>query len=219
MNKSKKKIYRIIVLIIAAIVCLLLLNSKYEFLPQQVTDTVNELYSRIFNKSEAETVDTSDFVFLSTLTDSPLFDKMDLLVPSTIYIPTKDEVDEVYSGLYADANTIIASLEDTDIIVQGYGIDLSDEMDLIDFREQVVAQLSLSRPDIEFDASRIVQNGKVEIPIIEFSTEYEEGTVYSMIAFISIKGEFITLAVNSEAELSDVHLFFDTLLKNIMIVA
>ena len=215
MKKEIKKVITVIILIIGIVVCIMFLNSKFKFLPRQVTFNIGNYYINISNTEEIGVIDTSDYIMLSSLVDSPLLENMDLLVPKSTFIPNEEEVGRTYSGLYSDS--VIASMTNTDIIIQNYGIEITEEMNLVDFREQIVSSLRQSRPDIEFDTSRTIKKDDLEIPIIEFSTKNGGHVTYSFIALVNLNGNFVTIAVNSAEHLLYATQFFETLLNNMVI--
>ena len=171
--------------------------------------------SLFINLADDNTIDTSDYVLLSSLTSSPLWEDVDLLVPKDTYIPSREEVSKTYSGLYSD--TIIASLVNTDIIIQTYGIAITDDINLDSFKEQIVSGLSASRPEIVFNTSRVIEKGNLKIPTIEFLTVYDDHEIYSFIALVNVNGQFVTVTVNSGDYWEDASSFFNTLLENMVL--
>lgn len=219
-NKTMKKIITrsviTIVLILGAVIWILFLNSHFGFLPEEVTATVDDFCYKIFNKEDdIGNIDTSDYVLLSSLSDSSLLENMDLSVPKDTYIPSQEEIEKVYKGLYSDS--IIASCSNYDIIIQNYGIETSGDFELEDFRTQVASAFQKSYPSTNFDVSHSVFTNGIEVPIIEFSMENDERVTYSYIAFVEINNKLITIAVNSVDTLFDSNRFFNTLLKNMII--
>ncbi len=205
-----------IILVLSAVIWILFLNSHIKFLPDKITVAVDDFCYKLFNKEDnVETVDTSDYVLLSTLSDSSVLENIDLYVPNDTYIPSEEEISKTYSGLYSDS--IVAVFTNYDIIIQNYGIDVTDALKLIDFREQVVSSLKSNRPDIKLDASFTMPKGDMEIPIIELSTTYEDRITYSFIALVNVNGKFVTISVNSADYYFDASQFFSTLIYNMVI--
>lgn len=205
-----------IILLLSTAIWILFLNSLFGFLPKGITDAVDNFSYKLFNKDDdIGTTDTSDYVLLSSLSDSPLLENMDLSVPKDTYIPSQEEIDRVYKGLYADS--IIASCPNYDIIVQNYGIDVTADLKLTDFRKQVVSNLEKNRPDIVFDTNFTITKGDMEIPTIEFSTTYEERDTYSFVALVDVNGKLVSISVNSADYYFDASQFFNVLLKTMVI--
>ena len=215
----KKVILRtlvVIALVVSAISWVLFLNSHLEFLPDKITVAVDDFCYKLFNKEDdIGTIDTSDYVLLSTLLDSPLLEKMDLSVPNDTYIPSEEEISKTYSGLYSDS--IVATRANYDIIIQNYGIEIAAEIELTEFREKLVRSLQTSRPDISFDTSHTIKKGDLEIPVVEFSTEYEGRSTHSFIALVDVDGNLITVAMNSTDPYVNAVQFFNTLIDNMVI--
>lgn len=205
-----------IVLILGAVIWILFLNSLFGFLPKGITDAVDNFSYKLFNKNDdIGTIDTSDYVLLSSISDSSLLKNMDLSVPKDTYIPSQEEIEKVYKGLYSDS--IIASYSNYDIIIQKYGIKTNGDFNLEDFRTQVVSTFKESYPNTNFDTSRSVSTNGIDVPTIEFSIESEERVTYSYIAFVEVDNKLITIAVNSVDTLFDSSQFFNALLKNMVI--
>lgn len=216
MKKIILRIAIIIFLISSAAVWVLFLNSQLGFLPDEITVAVDDFCYKLFNKDDdIGAIDTSDYVLLSTLSDASLLDNMDLYVPNDTYIPSAKEINKTYSGLYSDS--IVAAFTNYDIIIQDYGIKITKDLKLTDFRDQVVANLKKNRPDIVFDTSFTTTNGDMEIPVIEFSTTHKERVTNSFIALVDIKGKFVTISVNSADYYFDASQFFSTLIYNMVI--
>lgn len=215
MKKEVKRIVIAVTLIIIAMYCLLFLNSKFNFLPRQITFTIGNYYINIYSQEDMEPDTISEYLLLSTLVTSPLFDNIDLLVPNNTFIPNEEEISRTYNGLYSDS--VVASMTNADIIIQNYGIDITGEKNLSDFREQIVVNLRKSRPDIDFNTSRTFKKGNMEIPIIEFSTTHENHATHSFVALVNVNGTFVTVAVNSADSFLQARHFFDTLLSNMVI--
>lgn len=213
--KVLKKRIGALFLIVGVVVGSVFLNSRFHFLSTTPSAATDNWDSKTLNSEITEPMVTNNYVLLSTLTESSLFKNMDLMVPEQTVIPSKEEIGNTYSGLYSD--TIVASLINTDIIIQDYDIEVTDEINLEDFREQIVYSLKNSRPDISFDTDRTLITDNLEIPVIEFSTEYDNRVTYSFIALVDVNGKFVTIAVNSGNDLSDARHFFDSLLSNMVI--
>ena len=212
-DMKKSKLFIITILVIGILLGLLYVNSRIAFLPPQITmaaDGVAVMISDWYNSYKLD-----GYVLLSTLTDSYLFEELDFYVPSDTYIPTKEEVIQIYSGVYSDS--IIASVTNADIIIQDYGVAIDDRTDIMEFGNQIIENLRAIRPDVSFAMGRAIKNGKIEIPVIEYSIEFEEQTTFSFIALVNADGRFVTVTVNSNDDLSGSKDFFRTLIKTMEI--
>lgn len=98
----KKTIIRSVIaitLLFGAVLWILFLNSHFGFLPEEVTATVDDFCYKIFNKEDdIRNIDTSDYVLLSSLSNSSLLENMDLSVPKDTYIPSQEEIYKVDKG-------------------------------------------------------------------------------------------------------------------------
>ena len=202
-------------LIVSCGIWILFLNIYAGFLPDEITFAVDDFCYNLFGKEGIESVDTSDYVWLSTLSDSSLLKSIDLFVPNDTYIPTKAEIDKTYSGLFADS--VVAALPNYDIIVQNYGVETTADLTLTDFREHVVSDLEKIYPEIHFDTSNVIKKGDKEIPVIEFSTSHEDRVTYSFVALVDVNGKLVTVSVNSADYYFDAGQFFSELISNLVV--
>ena len=177
--------------------------------------TIGDFRINIGKDVETESIDTSNYLLLSTIIDSPLLKNIDLMVPNDTFLPTEEEIRKTYSNL--SDNSIVASTTNADIIIQNYDIEFTKDITLMDFRNYVVSSLKESRPDIDFDTSRTIKReDSLEIPVIEFSTEHQNRVTYSFIALLNINEKFFTITVHNMNELLYAREFFDSLLCNMI---
>lgn len=216
MRKKFGSILLVLLALVSSVIWILELNSKYDFLPEKFSEAVDEFYYSLYNKDEnAGEYGNYEYVLLSSISDVEVLEQIDLLVPDDTYIPSEDEISKTYSGLYSDS--LIATRANYDIIIQDYDIEISDSMNLNDFRSQIVLGLQKNRPNVSFDISRSINKGDKEIPIIEFSTENETHIIYSFIAIIDANGELVTITLNSADPYINAVEFFETLINNMEI--
>ena len=205
-----------IILILGVVGWVLFFNAKLDFLPLDITIAIDDICYKIFyNDLEKEDTSTSEYILLSTISESNLFESIDLLVPQDTYIPNKEEIQKNYSGIYSDS--IVASFTNTDIIIQNYGISITEDMNIIIFRDQIVDVLKNNRPDISYDASHHIKKDGINIPTIEFSTEHNGRITYSYIAVLNVNEELVTITVNSMNYLFDSSRFFHQLITNMIV--
>lgn len=213
MKTAVKRIFFSIIFIMCMVSWILFLNSKLDFLPQEITIAVDNLFSEA--EDETMPIDISEYIFLSTLSNSPIFKNMDLLVPDETCMPSEEEIATIYSGLYSDS--VVASFTNYDIILQNYGIEITDDINLKNFRDQIVLTLNQNRPNISFDTSRSITIDDLEVPVIEFFTKNGEQITYSFIALVNVDGELLTIAVNSVDTYINSYHFFNTLIGTMII--
>ena len=205
-----------IILLLSAVIGILSLNSRFGFLPQEITAAVDDFCYEFFSKEdEIGELDTSDYVMLSSLSDSPLLELVDLSVPNDTCIPTSNEIAQVYRGLYAADSSLVAAFTNYDIIVQKYEVAKDSEPE--DFKNSALAAFEAKHPEVTFDADRTISTNGVKAPTIEFSLENDGETIYSYIGFIKSRDAILTVSVNSVDTLFDSSRFFSALLTNMII--
>ena len=195
---------------------MLFLNSIFDFLPTEVTSTIDNVYNQIIGKDENQSIVKSDKnIYLSEKVESPLFKHMDLLISKDVYIPTSEEIKNNYANTYKD--TIFAVLPNNDIIIQDYGVKVNENYSLEDYRQQICSSLKSSRPDTNFDAQKTLNINNLKIPVIEFCVGEGEESIYSFVGFLNVNGNLVTIVLNSSSDYVTSSVTFSEILKNLII--
>ena len=205
----------IILLAVQAVVVLALLNAKFDFIPEPIDSKLDFVYERIMGKNEndgaddaytADTTETtptaeeeSNMIRLSTLTTSPVLEKLDIWVPSNTYIPTSEEIAKLYTVTEA---AVIAAHKNADqtytnIIVNDYHATIETTDALIIARDQVATQLQASCPNTLLEGGNCIEwKDGITIPVIEMYAEEDDISAYSCVAFFNVNGTLFTVTIN-----------------------
>lgn len=204
----------IIAFVVNTVVVLAFLNAKFDFMPESIDSKLDFVYERIMGKDEndgaddADDVDTtettptaeeeSNMIRLSTLTTSPVLEKLDIWVPSNTYIPTSEEIAKLYT---VTEGAVIAAHKNADqtytnIIVNDYHATIKTTDALIIARDQVATQLQASYPNTLLEGGNCIEWKDGIIPVIEMYAEDDDISAYSCIAFFDVNGTLFTLTIN-----------------------
>ena len=214
MKKIIKILVTVIVVTVLAAPTVLFSGYKLDLLPPKLTAAVDAFCNTLFAE-EKEAEQKNDSIPLSTLTESPLLENFELLVPKNAYIPSAEEIKAAYSGLYADS--VVVTFTNYDIILQEYGIELSSSVNFENFCDSIIINTKEKLPNIVFDTTSTFKKGELDIPTVELFIERETKTSYSFMAFLNINGKFFTLTLNSADPYVNTALFFEELLNGMTI--
>ena len=199
----------IIAFVVNTVIVFAFLNAKFDFLPEPIDSKLDFVYARLSGEQDEGSGDNTDntntseeendMIRLSTLTTSPILEKLDIWVPGNAYIPTNEEI----AGLYtvSDGAVIVAHRNAdqtyTNIIVNDHHATIETADALIAARDQVATQLQASYPNILLESGNSVEwKENITIPVIEMYAEEEDISAYSCIAFFDVNGTLFTVTIN-----------------------
>ena len=180
----------VIVVGVIAVTGVYFADQKYTFLPESISDFLNE--------NNMYDIDTSQYQYLSTMDEFVFSDHFDMKIPANFYVPLKEDIDKKYN-IYAD--TCVVSMENVDILVQLYNLEVENDKDFLEkVRDEFIMTSMKNFPSITFNKAVTMDVNGHYIPIIWYSTQYKEQPTYTDVAFVECNGKLITITMNSAYE-------------------